>query len=152
MVRTASRTWTQVATGALPYASVWCLIAWAGFGVPGFILVCILAMFRAGTKERWSSEASAYSVFNRGERIAGTLTAEQIDGQLRNGGHAARDAPAAPTGHWWGRGHKVSSGASGPAEQQPTEAELRQRRAVAADAALARLRQQGSGTESSGAG
>ena len=142
MVRSSSSSWAQVATRSLPYLAAWCASAWAGFGVPGFIAVCTFAMFQLGTKERWSSESSAYSVFNAGgTRIAGTLTAEQIDGQLRNGGHAVRDAPAEPAGHWWGRGSKVNA-ASTPAAQQLTEAEIRQRRAAAADAAQARLNQE----------
>lgn len=79
-----------------------------------FIALCIVAMF-AGTRERWQSEKnrSAYSVFNEHvERIAGTLTAAQIDGQLRNGGHTARDEQGLALrnnagGHWWGGGAKA---------------------------------------------
>eukprot|EP00966_Prymnesium_polylepis_P077143 1786983-Prymnesium_polylepis.1 len=72
------------------FVAVWVAAAYVELGTPAFIALLIAAMFTCGTGEKWSSDASAYSVFNDGERVAGTLSAEQIDGQMRNGGHAVR--------------------------------------------------------------
>ena len=70
------------------------------------------------------------------------MTAEQIDAQMRNGGHASADEASRQLGgHWWGRGHAL--GADGrqqeAARKRESPAELRQRRAAAADAAQARV-------------
>ena len=147
MVTSARTSWLQVLIKLLPYILAWAAAASLDFGVPAFLALCIVAMF-SGTRERWQSEnnRSAYSVFNeRGERIAGTLTADQIDGQLRNGGHAARDQAdqASIGGHWWGGGKKLgASDTSTAAVAAPDDQEARRRQRVAAAAAAdARARQ-----------
>ena len=132
-------------SACLPCVVLWLVAAWAGFGVQGFIAAAILGMWRLGTRERWQSETSAYSVFNAGgARIAGTLTAEQIDGQLRNGGHAASGGGAQGSGqahgHWWGGGRTLSAAAAAAEPASEPKAVREQRAAAAAMAAEARAR------------
>lgn len=129
----------------------------AGFGVPAFIAICILCICTVGVGERWTSEASAYSVFNKGgTRLAGTLTAEQLDAQMRSAGQArAESASLDHTDgvHTWGRGAKLSSGSRSSAldplsvttARQQADDQARQRRAsVVAAAAQARVSAQSS--------
>merc|ERR1712224_487101 len=60
---------------------------WAGFAEPVFIALCVIAMWKFGTREKWSNEElSAYSVFNDGQqRHPGTFTADQVERDLRGG-------------------------------------------------------------------
>ena len=127
---------------------------YAGLGLPAFILLCILLLSRL-TRERWAGETSAYSVFNpRGQRIAGSLTAEQIDGQLR-GGRANPQLAESGQGHFgrsshrWGQGCTLQGGGGATHETRaPDDDKLRRRRSdAAADAALRRQRSLGEGVE-----
>lgn len=133
---------------AVAFAAAWGAGVYAGFGVPAFIGLLILAM-SVGTSERWASDASAYSVFNDGTRIAGTLSADQLDEQMRNGGHAKQRAHAAPESSFlqnalrgWGGGVESARARNKPSGGAVDEAELRRRRSAAADAAQARARAQ----------
>jgi hypothetical protein len=119
----------------------WWMGARAGFGMPAFIALTCGALFFFGTSERWAADTSAYSVFNtNGRRIAGTMSAEQIDAQLRSGGQAdVREAGRQIGGHWWGSGHALDAKPAAATTAAPTPSELRERRAAAADAAQARL-------------
>ena len=126
------------------FAVVWCAGAHVEFGVPTFIGLLIFAMFSCGTGEKWSSQASAYSVFNDdGNRIAGTMSAEQIDGQMRNGGHAVRQTNERESTfvqtavRGWGGG--IESVKRAPPTDDPLDpAEMRRRRSLAAEAAQVR--------------
>ena len=75
---------------AAAFAAAWGLGVYAEFGVPVFIGLLIFAKFTIGTSERWAADSSAYSVFNDGVSITGTMSAHQIDEQMRNGGHSMR--------------------------------------------------------------
>ena len=147
MVRSATRTWAQTFAAALPYAVAFGAAVWAGFGAPAFIALSVLAMFRLGTSQRWQNDTSAYSVFNAGgTRIAGTLTAEQIDGQLRHAGHSQKADGAgesAASGPSWAGGRKLGGGGASP----PSAAQQRAAAADAAQARAARAAQQGAGPE-----
>mmetsp|Transcript_71905 Transcript_71905/g.159953 ORF Transcript_71905/g.159953 Transcript_71905/m.159953 type:complete len:143 (-) Transcript_71905:344-772(-) len=134
MVR-SSRT-SRAALGAVLAAAlgIQILAARAEFGVPVFLGLLILGMFTLGVGERWAGDTSAYSVFNRdGVRLAGTLTAEQIDGQMRRGGGA--DATSANVDmrsgmRTWGAGQRLGSADRTPAASEGTG--LRERMAEAA--------------------
>ena len=136
--RTASK---AVAFGAMWYAGVH-----VGLGVPAFIGLLIVAMFTCGTGEKWSGQASAYSVFNDGERITGTMSAEQLDGQMRNGGHAVQSKKTDFDSSFiqnamrgWGGGSASASGGHKRCSVDPeNDLELRRRRSQVAAAAQAR--------------
>ena len=104
-------------------------------------------MFTCGTSEKWASQSSAYSVFNGGEQIAGTLSARQVDEQMRNGGHARRAAAAPAESTFmqsalrgWGGG-STTVPAQGGVRADLSQADLRLRRAVQAEAAEKRAAQ-----------
>ena len=151
MVKSAGARRSQNLLLGMAMLVAWWAAARQGFGMPAFIGLACVAMFCIGTSERWAGDASAYSVFNtNGRRIAGTMSAEQIDAQLRSGGQVdAGEAGRQVGGHWWGSGYKVGgsspAAASGPVT--PTPEELRERRAAAADAAQARAQAVAAGHE-----
>ena len=127
----------------IAFVGVWAAAAYVEFGTPAFIVLLIVAMFSCGSGEKWSSDMSAYSVFNDGEQIAGTLSVEQIDGQMRNGGHAVRTKKETDSSFMrdavrgWGGGTESVRGRKSASE--PNDAvEQRRQRALAADAAQAR--------------
>jgi hypothetical protein len=106
-------------------------------------------MFTIGTSERWAADSSAYSVFNDGVSITGTMSAHQIDEQMRNGGHSMRAPSSQPESSFvqkalrgWGGGSTFARGLGSTEDVQVhvqvDEAELRRRRAAAADAAQVR--------------
>jgi hypothetical protein len=145
MVRSARTSPRIVALRGAAYAAILYAGVYLEFGVPVFLALVIHAMFTCGTSDRWAGDASAYSVFNDGERIAGTMAAEDIDAQMRNGGHAPRKQPAYESSfvqnalRGWGGGVGSSSSKSAAPRAAPaSEEELRRRRAAAADAAQAR--------------
>ena len=144
MVRSATTPLTVRLAKACAYAAVWYLGVYVKLGVPTFFALVIFAMFTCGTGERWAGDSSAYSVFNGGgERIAGTMTAEQIDAPMRNGGHAPRQENSYESNfvktalRGWGGGsdHQPLHAAKHAMDEQ----QLRQRREVAAAAAQARV-------------
>ncbi|EOD28458.1 hypothetical protein EMIHUDRAFT_204337 [Emiliania huxleyi CCMP1516] len=115
-----------------------------GLGGPTFIALAILAIFTCGTGQTaWrSGGASAYSVFNGGERIAGTLHAEQLDQQIRHGA-VPRGAKAPEESAFvrtavrgWGGGSQQAPGAT--SRDAADGAGVTQRRVAAAKAAEAR--------------
>ena len=115
-----------------------------GLGGPTFIALAILAIFTCGTGQTaWrSGGASAYSVFNGGERIAGTLHAEQLDQQIRHGA-VPRGAKAPEESAFvrtavrgWGGGSQQAPGAI--SRDAADGAGVTQRRVAAAKAAEAR--------------
>ena len=63
------------------------------FTTLAFIVVVLVGIFTIGTREKWESEndamggvSSAYSIFNEGGRtMMGSMTAKELDGQLRGG-------------------------------------------------------------------
>ena len=134
---------------AAAFAAAWGLGVYAEFGVPVFIGLLIFAMFTIGTSERWAADSSAYSVFNDGVSITGTMSAHQIDEQMRNGGHSMRAPSSQPESSFvqkalrgWGGGSTFARGLGSTEDVQVhvqvDEAELRRRRAAAADAAQVR--------------
>ena len=144
MVRSAeSGRYSKVAAAGI----AWYAGIYVGLGTPVFIGLLILAMFTCGTSEKWPSQSSAYSVFNGGEQIAGTLSARQIDEQMRNGGHARRAAatPAESTFmqsalRGWGGG-STTVPVQGGVRAEVSQADLRLRRAAQAEAAEKRATQ-----------
>lgn len=132
------------------YAAAWYAGCYVEMGVPVFLALAMYALFTFGTGERWAGDASAYSVFNDGERITGTMTADQIDAQMRNGGHAPRAAASSESSfvqsalRGWGGGGEHSGAAPRRADASVSGEELHRRRAAAADAAQARA--SGTGT------
>ena len=129
---------------AAVFATIWAAGVYVEFGVPVFLALVIFAMFTCGTGEKWAGEASAYSVFNDGQHIAGTMSADQLDAQMRNGGHAPRASPPEYESSFiqnalrgWGGGTEQRPANRG-SKQPIAEDELRRRRAAAADAAQAR--------------
>merc|ERR1712087_226033 len=132
-------------TQAVLFVGVWFAAAFVGFGTPAFILLLIIGMFACGTSRKWEGQPSAYSVFNDGVRLTGTLSADQVDAQLRNGGTpSVSHAPAASSFmqtalRGWGGGSEYMPINIAKA-QASTEEEVRHRRAAAADAAEARAK------------
>ena len=148
----------MVATKAAVYAGIWCAGIYIEMGVPVFMALIIYAMFTCGTGEKWSGETSAYSVFNDGNQLAGTMSAEQIDAQMRNGGHAPRKAAEYESNfiqnalRGWGGGSEASRRPTPSASDgAPRDDELRRRRAAAANAAQERFARS-TGTVSNGSG
>ncbi|KAG1670512.1 hypothetical protein FOA52_000766 [Chlamydomonas sp. UWO 241] len=74
--------------GALALFVAGCLASSrAGVG-PVFVLACMVAVILANLGRRREGEESAYSIFNAGvRRLPGQLDADQIDEQIRRGGH-----------------------------------------------------------------
>ena len=147
MVRSSqasARVWTLKSSCKLAaFGLVWYVGVRCEFGTPTFIGLLIVAMFTCGTGKKWSSEPSAYSVFNGGERINGTLSADMLDGQMRNGGHAVRSKPEEDSSfiqnatRGWGGG--VGGRSTRAAADKPVDqAEVRRRRELAAEAARVR--------------
>ena len=132
---------------AAAYGGVWYAGAYVEMGVPTFLALVIYAMFTCGTGTKWAGDASAYSIFNDGENIAGSMTAAQIDAQMRNGGHAPQKAAVYESSFV----QSATRGWGGGSEYQPAVAragraasgedeELRRRRAREAAAAAAQAR------------
>ena len=145
MVRSSAAPRHAVLTKAAIYAAIWYAGVCVEMGVPVFLGLIIFAMFTCGTSEKWAGDASAYSVFNDGERIAGTMTAEQVDAQMRNGGSVPQRAATYESSFL----RKATRGWGGGSEQRPLTSprtgtpaasgeQLRQRREAAAAAAQAR--------------
>ena len=126
------------------YASVWYAGAYVEMGVPTFLALTIYAMFTCGTGTKWDGDASAYSIFNGGENIAGSMTAAQIDAQMRNGGHAPQQAAVYESSfvrsalRGWGGGSEHQPAVARAGRQGTSDEELRHRRNAAAAAAQAR--------------
>ena len=146
MVRSATPLHVKLAKAAA-YGGVWYAGAYVEMGVPTFIALVIYAMFTCGTGTKWAGDASAYSIFNDGENIAGSMTAAQIDAQMRNGGHAPQKAAVYESSFV----QSATRGWGGGSEHQPAVAragrpasgedeELRRRREAAAAAAQARAK------------
>ena len=136
------------------FAAAWGVGVYAEFGVPVFIGLLIFAMFTIGTSERWAADSSAYSVFNDGVSITGTMSAHQIDEQMRNGGHSMRAPISQPESSFvqkalrgWGGGSTFARGLGSTVDVQVDEAELRRRRAASADAAQVRAQAYAAHTE-----
>ncbi|KAL3928770.1 MAG: hypothetical protein SGBAC_012505 [Bacillariaceae sp.] len=69
------------------------LLIWSDLGVLAFFGSVLFLIWVFGLRDKFSNEetASAYSVFNQDQQaIAGTLTAGQVDQQLRGGGVGSR--------------------------------------------------------------
>ena len=145
MVRSAVTPIHVTVIKAVIFAGIWYVGVCVEMGVPVFLALTIYAMFTCGTGKRWSSEESAYSVFNEGSKsIAGTMTAAQIDAQMRNGGHAPRTQSAYESSfvqsalRGWGGGSEHGKTGAPRAGTPADDAELLRRRRAAADAAQAR--------------
>mmetsp|Transcript_46687 Transcript_46687/g.99582 ORF Transcript_46687/g.99582 Transcript_46687/m.99582 type:complete len:155 (-) Transcript_46687:89-553(-) len=147
MVRAADSAMHVLLAKAAVFAALWFAGVSVSFGTPVFIVLVIVAMFTCGTSQKWRGDASAYSVFNDGVRIAGTMSADQIDAQMRNGGHAPRVNRPAESAfvqaavRGWGGGaatapQKARVRAASAAEN--SEEDIRRRRAAAGAAAEAR--------------
>eukprot|EP00929_Paragymnodinium_shiwhaense_P088517 TRINITY_DN48836_c0_g1_i2.p1 TRINITY_DN48836_c0_g1~~TRINITY_DN48836_c0_g1_i2.p1 ORF type:complete len:170 (+),score=31.34 TRINITY_DN48836_c0_g1_i2:57-566(+) len=158
MVISARRSWLQSSAIALAFALVQYLGALAGFGTPVFIFLCIIAMYRLGTREKWSDDGpSAYSIFNEGqESLLGTMTADELDKNLRgglkrheeiHGGSSQGVGGKNKSALYVGKGHALNSN-SGTEGQSPQGRETgtgtvstnaaEERRRRAAEAALLR--------------
>ena len=147
MVRSSATPLHVKLAKAAAYGGVWYAGAYVEMGVPTFIALVIYAMFTCGTGTKWAGDASAYSIFNDGENIAGSMTAAQIDAQMRNGGHAPQKAAVYESSFV----QSATRGWGGGSEHQPAVAragrlasgedeELRRRREAAAAAAQARAK------------
>ncbi|CAJ1967442.1 unnamed protein product [Cylindrotheca closterium] len=91
MVRSAN----EKSSATYVASAVWTLcvglLIWSDLGVLAFFGSILFLIWVFGLREKFSNEetASAYSVFNLNQQaIAGTLTAGQVDRQLRGGGIA----------------------------------------------------------------
>jgi len=149
MVKSARPSRTRQGVKVAAFFAAWYAGVYVGLGVPVFLGLLIIAMFTCGTSEKWQGEESAYSVFNDGKRIAGTMTADQIDEQLKHGGQPLQSTPKYESSfvknaiRGWGGGAEHSRSAR-PAAGSTEQEELRQRRLAAAGAAQARCQLQSS--------
>lgn len=147
MVRSAHEQTPQFFVGVGLWLAICVALYYHGLGVLAFFLSMFVAMYVFGLRDKFDSEqtASAYSVFNRnGQAIAGSLTATQLDRQLRGGGVSnANNEDASPS----------SSSNQGPATLSSTNSqkspvkksdntEILRRRKAAAEAAERRAASQ----------
>ena len=142
MVRSSTTPLHVKLAKAAAYGGVWYAGAYVEMGVPTFLALAIYAMFTCGTGTKWAGDASAYSIFNDGESIAGSMTAAQIDAQMRNGGHAPQPAAvyesscvqSALRGWGGGSGHQPAVARAGRRASGDEEPRRRTREAAAAAA------------------
>lgn len=88
MVRSANETTLSTYVACIVWTICAGLLMYADLGILALFGSMIFAIYVFGLREKFSNEetASAYSVFNQNQQaIAGTLTAGQIDRQLRGG-------------------------------------------------------------------
>ena len=149
MVRTSTTPLHVKLAKAAAYGGVWYAGAYVEMGVPTFLALAIYAMFTCGTGTKWAGDASAYSIFNDGENIAGSMTAAQIDAQMRNGGHAPQQAAVYESSfvqsalRGWGGGSEHQPAVARAGRPASGDEELR-RRAREGAAAAAQARANGS--------
>lgn len=88
MVRAANEKSPTFYVACVAWMLVAIYLVQSGLGVLAFVGSIFFLIYMFGLREKFSNEetASAYSVFNQNQQsIAGSLTGEQVDKQLRGG-------------------------------------------------------------------
>lgn len=139
MVRAAHERTPRFYVGLVVWLGVAALLLRHDLGVVAVVASLLLAIYVFGLRDKFDTEdtASAYAVFNRGgQAIAGTLTAGQLDLELRGGGGVNRDDDGRAINNNKSMALRLApTNQSVPSSEKVNDAERLRRRKAAAAAA-----------------